>query len=442
MAFNSRDLEGVQNSSELVSLLRALIDDGTFNDGERIPPIREIARATTLAPGTVAKSISQLTKDGLLITEGRGGTKVRSRTSLTSPRPRLFSMIPKMVAPGVIDLSNGFPDSRLFIPIAALLDLDLSHFEINNYLTPPVLADLKEVIEERFEIGEKAITITNGSLEAIDRIVGTSVRSGGRVAIEDPTFPPLIDILDRHKIKVYPLEMDVEGVVVSSLLRAIQGGIDAVIFQLRCHNPTGVTTSTERLAEIAEVLAQRGVLVIEDDHSGLTRTTDDRTLSNLEAVTSVRVVGFSKLYGPDLRIAAVIGPSELVDRINEDRRLGPSWTSHLIQRLLARLMEHDHLTMHNEEVAKIYRMRMHKLVGALSAPNQIASWDGLNTWIPTTSESALVADLARVGIAAAPGSIFQASPSARCEYIRLTTASLDAIPEALLEIVDKWLPDH
>ncbi len=439
MTLIKSDIERVQSAEELALLLRQMILSGTFKQGERLPPIREIARLASLAPGTVAKAVSELQKDGFVTTEGRGGTKV-ARKRAAQERPRLFSMIPNEVAPGVLDLSNGFPDSKLFIPITALLDLDLSHFEINNYLTPPLLDELSKEIDERFKVERSSVTITNGSLDAIDRIVATTLTKGSKVLIEDPTFPPLIDILERHGVIAVPLAMDEFGVTPKSLVEGVRGGASAVILQLRCHNPTAITTTKERIEELADQLLESGLLVIEDDHSGLTRSTDDRTLMGYKDLEVVRVIGFSKLYGPDLRIAAIIGPRQVIQRINEDRRLGPSWTSHLIQRLLARLMHHDRSTGHNEEVARIYRERMRGLAQSLDTPDLIVSRDGLNAWIPTRSEGATIADLARVGVAVAPGSIFNFDLSLNYEYIRVTTASLERVPKSLIEVLNRWLP--
>lgn len=423
-----------------MELLHRLIEEGIYRVGDRLPPIREIARETSLAPGTVAKAISCLVDDGTVATYGRGGTRVLEKKRVSPPRPRLFSMIPNKVAPGVLDLSNGFPDSRLFIPISALIDLDLGHFAINNYLTPPVLDELETSITKRFEVGRHSMTITNGSLEAIDRIVATSLSPGTKVGVEDPTYPPLIDILERHQMEAVPLSLDDEGVMPDSLADALRKGIGAAILQFRCQNPKGITTTMRRIDEIKEVVAGEQILIVEDDHSGLTTTTDDRSLMGCEEIEVLRVLGFSKLYGPDLRIAAIIGPSKTIEVINEDRRLGPSWTSHLIQRLLARLIDHDAKTGHNEGVATTYRYRMLQLIESLSGSDQIVSWDGLNAWIPTTSESGVIADLARAGIAAAPGSIFNVTPNLSSEHIRLTTAGLSQIPDALIEVLNRWMP--
>ncbi len=52
----------------------------------------------------------------------------------------------------------------------------------------------------------------------------------------------------------------------------------------------------------------------------------------------VHVRSYSKTHGPDLRLAALGGPSALVDRIVARRMLGPAWTSRMLQSILLDLL--------------------------------------------------------------------------------------------------------
>ncbi len=52
----------------------------------------------------------------------------------------------------------------------------------------------------------------------------------------------------------------------------------------------------------------------------------------------MHVRSFSKSHGPDLRIAALGGPRDLVDRIVARRMLGPGWTSRMLQTILLDLL--------------------------------------------------------------------------------------------------------
>ena len=51
---------------------------GELAPGTRLPPVRALAGELGLAPGTVARVYKELVADGVLVTEGRHGTRVRS----------------------------------------------------------------------------------------------------------------------------------------------------------------------------------------------------------------------------------------------------------------------------------------------------------------------------------------------------------------------------
>lgn len=57
--------------------LRDLIGAGALADGERIPPVRQLAGDLGLATGTVARAYKDLEQEGLLVTRRGAGTRVR-----------------------------------------------------------------------------------------------------------------------------------------------------------------------------------------------------------------------------------------------------------------------------------------------------------------------------------------------------------------------------
>jgi GntR family transcriptional regulator len=63
-------------SEQLVGALRRRIDAGSLAPGERLPPVRALARELDLAANTVAKAYRVLEREGLLVTRGRHGTYV------------------------------------------------------------------------------------------------------------------------------------------------------------------------------------------------------------------------------------------------------------------------------------------------------------------------------------------------------------------------------
>src|SRR3954453_3565683 len=90
---------------------------GDWVSGAALPPVRVLADSLHVSPATVAKAYQELRQRGVVETEGRRGTRVRSRPAVAGPRSGLRLPIP----PGVLDLSSGEPDLRLLPPIGPAL---------------------------------------------------------------------------------------------------------------------------------------------------------------------------------------------------------------------------------------------------------------------------------------------------------------------------------
>lgn len=58
--------------------------DGTLAPGHRLPTVRQLAADLGLAVNTVARAYRELEGDGVIVTQGRRGTFVASRSETTS----------------------------------------------------------------------------------------------------------------------------------------------------------------------------------------------------------------------------------------------------------------------------------------------------------------------------------------------------------------------
>lgn len=61
---------------QLRAQLAVMITAGLLEPATRLPTVRELALALSVAPGTVARAYRELTVDGLIATHGRRGTVV------------------------------------------------------------------------------------------------------------------------------------------------------------------------------------------------------------------------------------------------------------------------------------------------------------------------------------------------------------------------------
>lgn len=413
-----------RTAAGLAAEIARLVSDGTLPPGERLPTVREVAAALEVSTGTVATAWRALADAGVVRSRGRAGTFVRAeKREWLSPRVQGMSGdrvpgAPRGLGTGRdvpairLDLSLGTPDPAMLPSIERALALARPRADTGRYHDLPVLPDLHDVLREQWPVrGVEALTVVDGALDGISRTLDQVVRFGDRVAVESPGFPYFFDLIEAAGGVPVPLESDADGILPASLAHALALGPSALLLQPRAQNPTGVSMSLDRARRLANVLLTvpggTRVTVIEDDHSALIATAPPVTLARWIPAQVVHVRGFSKSHGPDLRIAALGGPSAIVDRIVRRRMLGPGWTSRLLQSVLYELLTDPRSTAPVRTARLIYRDRLDRLASALRRQGvDVGDPDGINLWMPVRDERAAVVHAAAEGIGVAAGSPF------------------------------------
>ena len=384
-----------------------LVSTGALAPGARLPTVRDVARELGISPTTVSEAWSSLARAGAIETRGRSGTFVRGPAS---SRDRLrYTRLGRPALP--LDLSTGVPDHALLPSLGDALrrigDTPLT----TSYLDEPVLPGLEAVLRDRWPYPPEQLTVVDGALDAIDRVVAHAVSFGDHVLVESPAFPPVLDLLEAAGATVVGVPLDGAGIVPSALLDALALDPVALFLQPRAHNPTGVSMTAARAAERAAGLAGADrVLVVEDDHAGDIATAPPVSLGTWLPARTVRVHSFSKSHGPDLRLAAVGGPASVITAITDRRLLGPGWSSRLLQAVLVDLLTDPSTVAQIDHARKEYARRRAALLAALADRGAVASAaDGINLWLEVADQQIAMISLAAHGIAVAPGAPFEVS---------------------------------
>jgi DNA-binding transcriptional MocR family regulator len=416
----------------IASDVEAAISGGKLAPGTELPPIRELAGQLGVNANTVAAAYRLLRQRGAVETAGRRGTRVRNRPA-TTPRSLRGITVP----PGARDLSTGNPDPAL-LPIGG----------ISTRLGSPVLYGDRPVSAELAEFARTSltadgvpaehITVTAGALDGIERVIAAHLRPGDRVAVEDPGWANLLDLLGALGVSAEPMRVDDDGPLTADVARALHRGVRALVLTTRAQNPTGAAVSAERALELRALLAEHdGVLLIEDDHcAGIAGA----PLHSLAGCTRhwAFVRSAAKAYGPDLRLALLAGDQRTVERVQGRLRLGPGWISHLLQDLAVNLWRDEAATqlVHDAEVA--YTRNRELLRAALADRGVISHGkSGLNIWIPVLDETVCITRLLSAGWAAAPGTRFRigSPPGMRITISGLSAGDIDALADAIVEAV-------
>ncbi|MEU2395226.1 aminotransferase class I/II-fold pyridoxal phosphate-dependent enzyme [Streptomyces sp. NPDC007369] len=425
-----------RRASDIAASVETGVGSGALPPGTLLPPMRELAAVLGVNPNTVAAAYRTLRERGVIETDGRRGSRVRGRPA-TAPRDELRLAVP----PGTRDVASGNPDVRLLPDLASALSAAAARHaqEPTLYGHDPLAPELARPARAGFEadgVPAGPLAVTSGALDGIERVLNAHLRPGDAVALEDPGWGSVLDLVAALGLRVEPVAVDDEGPSAAGVEQALQRGARALVVTSRAQNPTGAAVSGRRAAELRAVLeGYPEALVIDDDHGhGIV----DVPLHPLGGVTRhwALVRSTAKAYGPDLRLAVLTGDGVTLDRVRGRQRLGPGWVSRLLQYAVAELWSSG--LVDPSAVARSYGERRNALVAALAERGVRAHGrSGMNVWVPVADETGVVTRMLAAGWAVAPGSRFrvQSGPGVRVTVSGLDPAEVAPLAEALARAV-------
>jgi DNA-binding transcriptional MocR family regulator len=408
-----------------------LITSGDLAPGDRLPTVRALAADLGVSPATVSHAWQTLAANGLILSRGRSGSVVRSTPKEWLPL-RYRGMEGDFGAR--LDLSRGTPDPALLPDLMASLGRLSGRADTANYLQKPDIPELHDLLRDTWPAPAEALTVTNGALDAIDRVLARVTRFGDRIVVENPTFPPFFDLIDHYGLQAVPVELDDEGMIPAAFTAALGSAPTAVLLQPRAHNPSGTSMTAARAQELSGILRRSRTapkaIVIEDDHSGSIAAAPIVSLATWLPERTLHVRSYSKSHGPDLRIGALGGPRELVERVIAHRLLGPGWTSRMMQSVLYDLLTNPDAVGQVANARAVYAQRQSAFAEAMAGLGvPVHAGDGLNAWLAVADERTATVRLAAAGIQVAPGSPFQFG--AGSPHVRVTVGLLDGEIETI-----------
>ena len=416
-------------ASTIAHSIEAGIRDGRLGSGALVPPVRTLATTLAVSPSTVAAAYRALTHRGLLQSQGRRGTRVRHRPPL-----------PTRAAPAVPaharDLANGSPNAALLPDLApALAAIDTRQRLYGERANSSELLTLAKRQLAADGIPAEALAVTGGALDGIERALQAHLRPGDRIAIEDPGYPGVIDLVAALGLVPEPMQLDDAGVLPAELERALRHRAAACILTPRAQNPSGAALDAARAAELRKILRKHpAVLLIEDDHAGPIAGTPAFTLTDAGRPRWVVVRSVSKSLGPDLRLAILTGDATTIARVEGRQLIGTGWVSHVLQRLVAALWSDAKTTTRVRKAAATYTARRSGLVEALTRRGVVAHGrSGLNVWVPVVEEIPVVRALLDAGFAVNGGERYRiaSGPAIRITITTLRADEIEPLADAV-----------
>jgi DNA-binding transcriptional MocR family regulator len=405
-------------SATIASSIETGVREGRLQPGAPLPTIRALADQLGVSTATVADGYRNLRQRGVIRTYGRRGTRVAELPPLAT------TWMPARTVPGLRNLADGNPDPKLLPSLGRLLAKAGAEHAL--YGDPPKVPELVDLACQQLRsdgLDVDNVVVVGGAIDGIGRVLDAHLSPGDLVAVEDPTFPPLLYLLGSLGLVAEPIALDDRGPNAESLEAALARGIAAVVMTPRAQNPTGALLDSGRAKDLRAVLAKHpDVLVIEDDTGGT--VTDQPLVSAIDRRRPLWafIRSFSMILGPDIRTAVVAGDELTLSRVEGHQLVNRGWVSHILQRLAWLLLTDRATSERLDEARRTYDERRQVLVDAL-ADLGIAtpSRSGFHVWVPVPQETPVVSSLQAAGWAVAAGEPFRLRSR---PGIRITTSRL------------------
>ena len=212
------------------------------------------------------------------------------------------------------------------------------------------------------------ILITNGCQQALDLIGRVLLRPGDTVAVEDPVYTGLKNLLSGMGAQLAGIPVGADGMDLAHLERVFERERPRfLVVTSNFQNPTGATLPLEARRALIEAARAAAVPVVENDPYGELRYSGEPVpaLKQLdEHGGTVLLRSFSKVSFPGLRVGWVLGPKPLIDRLRHAKESADLHTDQLSQAVLLEFAESGRLEAHR---TRILRAGAERLAATLDA---------------------------------------------------------------------------
>jgi len=446
---------------QIADHIRQQIQSGQLAEGDRLPPIRQLAQSLAVNRDTISLAYESLATQGWLESTVGRGTFVRTRRPVaggtpTAFRPMLSEAAERLLelesarprygsTTGVVPLHSLVPDPD-FYPVDAFrrcMNRAISEggAELFLYGGPQGHAGLRRAIAARFAnagipASPEEIVLCHGASQGISLAMRLFAGPGDAVAVEVPTYHNVLATLAGQGIEPVPVPMTGEGPDLDALEAALRRPEVKAFYTIPSfHNPLGTTTRTEHRRELLARCEAAGVPVIEDAFEMDLRYKGRQTpsLAALDrAGVVVHLFSFSKSLFPGLRVGAISARGRAVEALLALKHATDLSDSLPMQAALADFVETGGYDRHLNRVRRVLASRRDALLDALERHMPAGTqWTrpegGYQVWVELPFDvdtRDLLADAARAGVLFAPGSIFL--PDRRpSRGLRLTVAQCD-----------------
>ena len=348
----------------LYRCIRSDILSGKLTAHQRLPSKRALAEHLRISVITVEGAYQQLEAEGYVYTQPKRGFFICPVETPLSPSAQ--PSIPAEPSPPVwnLDLSRNQADVSLF-PTATWARLTRQVLAEDNFLAPAPhqgLFSLRQAIAEdlRHSRGMAVLPeqiVVGAGAEYLYLLLAQLFGPNAVFAVEDPGYPKIRQVYQKHGAACIPVPMDRQGLVPDALAAS---GANVAHISPTHHYPTGIVTPIGRRQALLRWAEETGGFIIEDDYDSEFRFVG-RPIPTLQSIdTSGRVVymnTFSQTISPSMRVGFMVLPLRLLEQYRRELDFYACTVPVMDQHVLARFLSGGHFEQHLSRMRKEYRSR-------------------------------------------------------------------------------------
>lgn len=274
--------------------------------------------------------------------------------------------------PTVVSLSAGNPSPDAF-PVKELEEISARLFKENPIgllqysITEgyaPLRDYLKKYMKEKYDIGSEDddILITTGAQQIMDFTTKSLVNEGEIVVTEAPSFIGSLNSFRAYNAKLVGVPVESDGINTDKLEQALKNNDNVRFIYVipNFQNPSGVTMSLEKRKKVYELAQKYDVLILEDNPYGDLRYSGEFLPAIKTFDTDGRVIyagSFSKVISPGIRVAYVIAPKPIIQKLTVCKQGSDVHTNIWSQMLCYEFLTKYDFEAHLEMLRDIYRKK-------------------------------------------------------------------------------------
>ncbi|WP_370679613.1 PLP-dependent aminotransferase family protein [Comamonas sp. GB3 AK4-5] len=427
---------------QIVRMIENAVETGNLQPGDQIPTQRALAQRLEVDLTTVTRAYARAREQGLVsATTGRGSFIATqplhaesSFTDLGMNVPPTPSWLHTSLNQGIEQLlrAQGMRNLSLYEPAALQAQL----LQAGRQWLEPALPQL---------VQRQPLLLAAGTQTALCAILLSRCQRGEAVLCDSLTYPGFMLAARSLGLRLVPVAGDAQGMRPDALDEAQRAsGARLLYLNPTLHNPSTLTMDARRRQEIAALLEQRQLTLIEDDpYRSLLPDAPPPLTEYTQGRRSFYLASLSKSVWPGLRCSFVLAPDQAsADDVQDCLRATGMGASPLLAGLAAQWIASGQALRIAHEVQRESQLRQ-ALARELLPKEAQAHSHGLHVWLPLPAhwpQQVFSHALQERGVGVATAQAF-ASAAHSPDAVRISLGAADSLAQlrpALEHIAALW----